>query len=227
MIKATCFRDVEALVNNTADLLEHTLPAAPAAPVGLLLAGGSTPFPAYAEAAAREVTAAQVTLMFTDERYVPSDDPASNYHQTRTLINGWAVSPDRVLRVETERTLAGAATAYHDALRRFLARGGSIPVGVLGLGDDGHTCSLFRDEDLRAGGDRYAIAVQRPDGRAAVTVTPRLLTRVERLVFLVAGAGKREILDRLMTAPASVVAGRAVAGHRRVEVWTEPEAWPR
>jgi 6-phosphogluconolactonase len=165
--------------------------------------------------------------MFTDERYVPADDAASNYHQVRDLIKGLDLPPGRVLRVETERPLEEAAARYDRALDRFLEQGGLLRLGILGLGADGHTASLFKRDDLRAAEGRWAMAVQRPDGRAAVTVTPRLLARVARLVFLAAGPAKRAAVRGLMQDPAQVVAGRAVAGHRRVEIWTDPEAWPR
>lgn len=229
MIRVRCFRDGEALVRNVADLLEETiLSTADADPTGLLLAGGSTPYPAYAELADRDPPSKHLTLMFTDERYVSRDDEASNYHQSRGLILGLDLPEDRVLRVETDRPLVEAAQGYETALRGFVEGGGRIPLGILGLGADGHTASLFTPQHLEKAEGRFAIAVKnRPDGRSAVSVTPSLLARVDRLVFLVAGAAKREVLARMMKEPSAVIAGQAVAGHANVEVWCDPEAWPR
>src|SRR5678816_3421472 len=94
----------------------------------------------------------------------------------------------------------------------------------LGLGADGHTCSLFSKADLERGRNTDAIAVARPDGRNAVTVTPRVLERAERIVFAVAGADKQTAVRMLLERDPAQVAWCAVSGCREVEIWGDRDA---
>ena len=96
---------------------------------------------------------------------------------------------------------------------------------LLGLGADGHTASLFRAADLERARGRLALAVHRPDGRDAVTVTPAVLERVSEIVFVVAGADKRPALEALLAGRETSVAWQAVCRCGHVEVWTEPAAY--
>jgi 6-phosphogluconolactonase/glucosamine-6-phosphate isomerase/deaminase len=68
--------------------------------------------------------------------------------------------------------------------------------------------------------------VQRPDGRAAVSVTPDWLSHVEEIVFVVAGSDKRPALARLAARDQALTAWRAVEHCASVEVWADGEAWP-
>jgi 6-phosphogluconolactonase len=103
------------------------------------LSGGSTPGPVYRELAARcqDVDWSKVLVAFVDERCVPPDSPQSNYRLARTTLLD-AVRPGRVARIEGEREdREQAAADYARALpERF-------DVLVMGVGDDGHTASLF------------------------------------------------------------------------------------
>ena len=227
MIHVRRLPSAEALIQHTADSLEGAVTRAAGPPFTLLLAGGSTPYPAYNRVARRRPAAANLLhLSLTDERYVDADSAASNYHNMKPLIEALGLPPERVLRVETEQPRAEAVTRFASLLRAFLDRGGHVPLAFLGLGADGHTCALFSDRDLARAQGRLAIDVDRPDGRAGVTVTPLLLSHAEKVVFLVAGEGKREVLDRFVNDTEHVIAGKAVRGHPAVEVWTEPHAWP-
>lgn len=193
----------------------------------VMLSGGSTPIPAYCALAQRGVRPApQLTLLYSDDRYVPSDSDASNYHQTRPLLDALALAPERVLRVRTELPLEEAAADYERRLDELVGAGVRFGLGLLGLGADGHTASLFRAEDIARARGRRAISVHRPDGRDAVSVTPEVLARMEVILFVVAGAEKRTALAALLARSPALTAWQAVRGCKAVEVWTEPEAWP-
>lgn len=196
-------------------------------PAAVMLSGGSTPLEAYRRLARRPPPVSQgLYVLFSDERYVPSDDEASNYRQARPLIQALSLPEDRVLRARTELPLERAAEDYDGRLAALLSAGGHIGLGLLGLGADGHTASLFRMEDLARGQGRLAIAVQRPDGRGAVSVTPELLARVREPLFVVAGADKREALAALLDRRPDLVAWRAVAACPAIEVWADAQAHP-
>jgi 6-phosphogluconolactonase len=208
--------------------LEQRLARAIAAPgAALMLSGGTTPLPAYRALARPGLPqAAGLRILFSDERYVPADSPASNYHQTQPLIAALGLPSAAVLRVRTELPLEDAARDYGAELAALLRAGGRIGLGLLGLGADGHTASLFGAADLERARGHLALAVQRPDGMAAVSVSPELLAQVAEPVFLVAGADKRDAVRRLLAGDPALTAWRAVAGCARVELWVDEMAAP-
>lgn len=207
--------------------LEERLARAIAVPgAALMLSGGTTPLPAYRALAARPELphAAALCVLFSDDRYVPADSPASNYLQAQPLLEALALPGAAVLRVRTELPLADAARDYEDRLAGLLRAGGRIGLGLLGLGADGHTASLFGPADLERAHSRLAIAVQRPDGMSAVSVSPDLLAQVAEPVFLAAGADKRDAVRKLLAGDPTLTAWRAVAGCPRVELWVDEAA---
>jgi 6-phosphogluconolactonase len=190
----------------------------------VMLAGGTTPMAAYRALAHQPlVHDDRLHVLFSDERYVPADSSASNYHQSRALLDALALPPESLLRVRTELPLDEAAAAYDAALTTLLSAGIHIGLGLLGLGANGHTASLFTPGDIERARGRYAIAVQRPDGMSAVSVTPELLATVREPVFVVAGGGKEDALRALLAQDTSLVAWRAVQGCADVELWYAPD----
>lgn len=208
--------------------LEERLAQAIAAPAALMLSGGTTPLPAYRGLSLRPGLEphAGLRILFSDDRYVPADSPASNYHQSEPLLAALSLPSAAVLRVRSDLPLEDAARDYERQLAALLAPGGRIGLGLLGLGADGHTASLFGGADLERAAGRLAIAVHRPDGLAAVSVTPELLAQVAEPVFVVAGADKREAVRRLIARDPELTAWRAVAGCARVGLWVDEAAAP-
>ena len=220
------FDDRDALLEALGARLTQVL-AQMSGPRAVMLSGGSTPIPAYRALAARGVVpAAGLNVFFSDDRYVPSTSEASNYHQSAPLLDALALPEARVLRVRTELPLDAAAADYEHRLAELAEHGVRCELGLLGLGADGHTASLFNAADLARAVGRRALPVHRPDGRDAVSVSPAVLTEVAQLVFVVAGAEKRTALAALLARDPALTAFRAVAARAAIEVWTEPEALP-
>jgi len=193
----------------------------------IMLAGGTTPGPAFGLLAERPPRAAPgLYILYSDERYVPSVSAASNYHLSEPLLKALALPAAQVLRVQTELPLEAAAQAYEERLRGLLGEKIPVNLGLLGLGADGHTASLFKPADLAAARGRLAISVLRPDGREAVSVTPDWLAEVEEILFVVAGSDKRAALTRLAARDPTLIASRAVERCAQAEVWADSEAWP-
>jgi len=191
----------------------------------VMLSGGSTPIPAYLALAARNLTpAAGLTLLFSDDRYVPSDSDQSNYHQSHALFTSLGLTPAQVLRIRTELPLPEATADSAQRLAGLLAGGRRITLGLLGMGADGHTCSLFSAADLARAQGQLAISVHRPDGRDAVSVTPTVLECVDQLIFLVAGADKQTALASLLRRADDLTAWNAVRGCKAVEIWADSAA---
>jgi 6-phosphogluconolactonase len=212
------FSSPAALEQALAERLGRAL-AAPGASA-VMLSGGTTPMPAYHALATQALRHDdRLHVLFSDERYVPADSSASNYHQAGALLEVLALPPEALLRVRTELPLDEAAADYERELTTLLSSGVRIGLGLLGLGADGHTASLFSLEDLARARGRYAIPVQRPDGMAAVSVTPELLATVKEPVFVVSRRGKENALRSLMAQDNSLIAWRAVQGCSDVELW--------
>jgi len=209
-----------------AALAERLLRALAAPGAGaVMLSGGTTPLSAYRTLASQPLHHDdRLHVLFSDERYVAADSPASNFAQARPLLNVLALPPESLLRVRTELPLEEAAADYDRALATLLSSGLHIGLGLLGLGADGHTASLFSAADLERARGRYALPVQRPDGMAAVSVTPDLLATVREPVFVVAGSGKAAALRALMAQERTLTAWRAVERCPAVELWVEQAA---
>lgn len=210
-----------------ADRLEEAIRAtaqSTGSPV-IMLSGGHTPLPAYREVAARRPTHGdKLTIIYSDDRYVAADSDASNYHQTRPLIDALGLPESQVLRIRTELPLQEAARDYETCLRTLLSTGAGIGLALLGLGPDGHTASLFLPQDLKQSRNHLAIAVQRPDGMQGISVTPDFLANVAEPLFVVAGSGKHDAIARFIAQDPNLVALRAVAACPRVELWLERAA---
>ena len=214
------FKSFEEMTQQVATLLAgHLRPAGPE-PQGIMLSGGLTPLPAYRMLAARaETAAANVHVLYSDERMVPKESPENNYANTAPLVGACRVPEARILRVHTELRLEEAADRYNRDLRAFVGRGGRLALGLLGLGADGHTASLFSMEDIARGEGRFAVAVPRPIPPYRVSVTAEFLRRFDQLIFLVSGPDKSAIARTLVTAPDTIPAGRAVAGANYAALW--------
>jgi 6-phosphogluconolactonase len=191
----------------------------------IMLSGGSTPLPAYRTLARNPLPHDDgLHVLFSDDRYVPPEADASNYHQARPLLDALALPAGSVVRVRTELPLAEAAADYERQLAALLNSGVRIGLGLLGLGADGHTASLFGAADLERARGHLAIGVQRPDGMSAVSVTPELLAHVQDPLFVVAGGGKHDALQALAAQDVKSTAWRAVHGCPAVQLWVHEDA---
>ncbi len=170
--------------------------------VSLVVAGGSTPGPVY-EWLARSgaVPWERVEIWFGDERCVPPDDPGSNYRMAKeTLLDPAAIPPERVHRMEAERAdRDGAAAAY----ARILP--GRLDVLLLGMGEEGHTLSLFPGSAALRERERRVVPVttpKPPPGR--LTLTPPAVEGARRIFVLARGEGKAEAVARALEGPLDV-----------------------
>lgn len=167
----------------------------------LALSGGSTPRTVYqclaAELPDREPWR-RVDVYFGDERCVSPGDPASNYRMAReALLSRVPIDPPQVHRMEGERPDHDeAARAYAAVLPERL------DLLVLGLGDDGHTASLFPGARSLAESRRRVIAVSAPiSPRDRLTITPTVIRHARLTIGLVAGAAKADALARVIDGP--------------------------
>ena len=194
-------------------------------PQAIMLSGGRTPFPAYNQIAQNPPSSSGIVhLFFSDERYVPLDSDKSNYNETRPLIHSLNLTTETVHAIDPSLPLQASAANYHHQIQTLIDENVRFPFGILGMGTDGHTAGLFSQQDLKRDIDKWATWVRRPDGLDGITVTPKLLRQIEKLVFIILGSAKRDTLSRLLKH--NTTAGQSVIGHPGVEIWCDEEAWP-
>jgi 6-phosphogluconolactonase len=187
------------------------------APRTVALAGGSTPRRCYERLASLEYPWPEVEVFFGDERCVPPEHPDSNFLMAReTLLSR---VPARVHRMPGESC---DASAYERELRDALGPNPAVDLVFLGLGEDGHTASLFPGDPALDETERLVARVDRPD-HSRLTMTLPILSAAPTALFLVEGERKREAL-RLLLAGAGIPAGRVRA--KRVVILADPAAAP-
>jgi 6-phosphogluconolactonase len=174
----------------------------------LALSGGSTPKALYAllagPALARRMDWRHVALFFGDERCVPPDHADSNFRMaTDTLLKPLKISQDRVFRMKGEDEPDQAARQYEEQMRKeFNVQVPAWPrfdLILLGLGDDGHTASLFPGTPALNEQKRLVVPNQAPQGiTQRLTFTAPLINQAHVVVFLVSGRSKAPALKAVL-----------------------------
>ncbi len=195
----------------------------------LALSGGETPRDAYGLLARESgLDWNKVEVFWVDERAVPPTDDRSNYgHAREKLLDAAGIPAARVHRMPADAPdLQAAAREYEKSIRASLEQDGdgvpSFDVVVLGVGDDGHTASLFPGEPTVDVHDRLVVSVPARGSREArLTLTATMLEHARNVLVLAVGAAKRPALDRVWSAQGDVheTPARVVRGCRGAVTW--------
>jgi 6-phosphogluconolactonase len=208
-----------------AAMMAGAVTAMPAATIGL--AGGSTPKAAYEQLTTMDVDWSGATLWLGDERWVAVDDPDSNAGMVRRTLGGAAsrlVAPDYTLGDPHEAAAAYAATLAE----RFAGAHGRPGLVLLGMGDDGHTASLFPGTEALDERNRSYVANWVPDkGVWRLTATLPLLWAAEQICFLVTGEAKAEMIRRILEDDEPLPAQQVAAGAASVTWFLDAAAASR
>jgi len=182
----------------------------------LVLAGGKTPGAIYRQLGlpprVHDIEWGKVHLFWGDERWVPQEDSQSNYRMVKeTLLDHMR---ERLNQKSTRTAMVHAvpfsqgdpdeaAKSYEDDIRRCLKIGpNDAPVFdlvLLGVGEDGHTASLFPQSSSVAEEKRLVLAVNHPTGAKRITFTPRALFSARKIFYLVSGENKAEIMKKILS----------------------------
>lgn len=194
---------------------EHFLEAAQSAVAArgkarIAVSGGNTPKRTFellanpAEQFAKAMPWEQVELYFVDERCVPPDDKDSNYRMTReALLEKVPLKAGHVFRIEGEVEPELAAARYETVIRsQFRLEGAEAPrfdVLALGMGDDGHTASIFPYTAAIHELGRVAVANHVPQKNTwRVTLTWPVIVEARDVFFLIGGKDKADPLHRVL-----------------------------
>ena len=193
----------------------------------LALAGGSTPRAAYSRLATGDSRLAAgdwqlatgdwrlVHILWGDERSVPPDDFRSNYRMAKeALLDRVPIPADQIHRIRGEDDPEKAAAEYEREIRALLCHPerseepalseakGSLDLVLLGMGEDGHTASLFPGQAAVHETARWVVAVPAPDGTMwRITLTPAVLNTARNVTFVVSGASKALRLQQVLQGP--------------------------
>jgi 6-phosphogluconolactonase len=175
------------------------------------LSGGKTPTGLYQRLAdaPRALPWEKTHIFLVDERHVPLDDPESNYAMIkRNLLTRIVVPSENVHPVPICRTPELSARKYEEGLRDFfqLSKGDfpSFDLILLGIGEDGHTASLFRNAPALAETQRLAVPVRLTEPkRDRISLSLLVINRAKRIVFLVTGKNKATIVKKIIGRSAS------------------------
>jgi 6-phosphogluconolactonase len=146
----------------------------------------------------------QMELFWVDERMVPPGNKDSNYRMTReAMLDKVPLPPDRIFRIEGELEPEEAAARYESAIRNHLrlegAQGPRFDLLALGMGDDGHTASLFPHTDAINEMIRIAVANHVPQKDTwRVTLTWPVINEANNVFFLIAGRDKAQPLHDVL-----------------------------
>jgi 6-phosphogluconolactonase len=181
----------------------------------MALSGGSTPKPVYAKLAKAEYSSlidwSRVHIFWGDERCVAPDDPQSNYRMAReTLLDRVPIPQANIHRIHGESEPLHSAQAYVQELQSMFGgqteQGGPPPSGLdlilLGMGDDGHTASLFPGSAAIAEQKRWVMAQYVEVFKMwRITLTPVFINTARNITFIVSGQDKAARLREVLEGP--------------------------
>jgi len=205
----TVHSDADALARTAVELIISYL-SSKAGRLAVALSGGSTPKRLYELLASPEyaerIPWPRVHWFWGDERFVPPDDPRSNFHMFKATVLPHVPAPTTNIHPipTVGLTPKKAADAYVTELQKF--HGDSVlreddplfDVVLLGLGDDGHTASLFPGATALEERSAWVAAVRSPQSEPRITLTYPALESCRHCLFLVAGPAKKEALTAVL-----------------------------
>ena len=177
-------------------------------PFHVALSGGSTPkivFDVLAEEYSDKINWSNIHLYWGDERCVAPDDAESNYKMTvEHLISKINIPEENIHRIRGEENPQSEAKRYGKLLEDLLPHELGLPqfdLVILGMGDDGHTASIFPHElKLWVSPDNCEVATHPDSGQKRVSLTGRVINNAKTVAFLVTGDSKADkvkiIIDR-------------------------------
>ena len=172
----------------------------------IALSGGSTPKIFFEELSKNyedKFDWNQIHFYWGDERCVPPDDDESNYGMTKEyLLDHINIPRDNIHRIKGEDDPEVEAKRYSEEIKKNIRLKNELPVFdliILGLGEDGHTASIFPNQMILLQSQKICEVATHPSTeQKRITLTGRVINNSKAVTFLVAGEGKSEILKKVL-----------------------------
>lgn len=172
----------------------------------IALSGGSTPRKVYSYLAAlkdKPVDWQKVRLFWGDERCVDPDSPESNYRMVKeSLLDHIDIPDSNVVRIKGEKDPSSEAARYAEVVKSLLPHEKDIPrldLVMLGLGEDGHTVSIFPANIRLFHSNELFEATKNPyTGQNRITATGKLINNAKMVVFIATGLSKAKIASNVI-----------------------------
>ena len=191
----------------------------------IVLAGGSTPRAVYESLGDLSTDWAAWHIYFGDERVLPAGHPERN---SKMAQDAWlaqiSIPPKQIHAMPTGRGLEAAYAAYMQTIANI----GEFDLVLLGLGEDGHTASLFPGHDIGATGDAPDVLMVRDAPKPPpqrLSLSANRLSRARQVLFLVTGAGKQAAVARWKSG--EPIPAAAIHCPNGVDVLLDNAAWPK
>ncbi len=200
------YKDAEALSEGFTSLLRKEL--ANKDILNLSLSGGSTPkalFNYWVANYKDSLDWNRIGFFWGDERCVPPDDSMSNFGMTKELLFDHIDSIDKkkIHRIHGENDPQEEIEWYEDIMDKYLSKVNDIPsvdIMMLGMGDDGHTVSIFPDQIQLWGTQANCVEASHPEtGMLRISMTGRVVNNSKNIAFLVTGKNKAEKVKQIIT----------------------------
>jgi 6-phosphogluconolactonase len=176
----------------------------------MAVSGGRTPWLMLRALADEDVAWERLHIVQVDERVAPAGHPDRNLtHLQETLLQHAPLRPEQIQAMPVEANdLDTAAAQYASALREIAGSPPVLDLVHLGLGPDGHTASLVPGDPILDVNDRDVGITGVYQGRRRMTLTYPALNQSRRILWVVTGSDKTEMLSRLLNGDTSIPAGR-------------------
>ena len=211
-MKMEMLADADAAAQAAAEFIAAEARAAVAAQGRFVMAvsGGRSPWIMLKALAGEDVPWPAVYVAQVDERVAPAGHPDRNLtHLQESLLQHAPLKPEQVLAMPVESPdLDAAAAVYAESLRAIAGTPPVLDLVHLGLGPDGHTASLVPGDAVLGVTDRDVAPTGLYQDRRRMTLTYPMLNRARRVLWLVTGGDKAEMLNRLLAGDQTIPAGR-------------------
>ena len=202
----TIYEDPEELANRVADLLMEWIAQSTGKRYNLAISGGSTPNLLFSTLAAKYADSKlwqKTHFWWVDERMVSPGDPDSNFGKAQQLLFSKITIPEKnIHRILGENDPVMEAEDYAQQIKAELNMKDGLPsfhLILLGMGEDGHTASIFPDQMELLLSDHLCVVAYHPVSfQKRITLTGKAINNAQKIFFLVTGANKAERLCEIL-----------------------------
>lgn len=208
------FSSIEKLASHSAEFIrEQTDEILSGGSYTVAVSGGSTPRAVYkfiADNFGNSINWHYIKIFFCDERCVPPDDNDSNYKMTdETLLKKINIPAENIFRIKGENDPFREAPSYSEVIKNNAQPKNGLPqfdLVMLGLGEDGHTASIFPDQiDKFYSKNICEVAIHPATGQKRITISGEVINNAKLAAFIVTGEKKSRIVSKILSGSAEKI----------------------